>query len=329
LKRIIISRTDSIGDVILTLPLAGMLKKFFPGSFIIFIGRSYTRPVIGLSSHVDLFVNWDDLKDLDPGAQTKSFKSLQADIILNVFPDPAVMRAAWRAKIPVRIGTAFRRQTWFLCNRLVFFSRRSSGLHEAQLNMKLLGPLGIKEVPARDEIAPLYGMKSLPHYTLPGSEPGKANVILHPGSRGSAREWGLENFSTLISLLPKEKFTIYISGTAAEAAFMKEFLEEHRERVIDLTGKMSLDEFILAISASDALVAASTGPLHIAAALGVKAIGLYAPMRPIFPERWAPIGKRASFLVVNREGCDDCRKSGECHCIREISPADVAALISK
>jgi ADP-heptose:LPS heptosyltransferase len=328
LKRIIISRTDSIGDVVLTLPVAGMLKKFFPGSFIIFVGRSYTRPVIGLSSHVDLFVNWDDLKDLDPGAQSRSLKTLEADVILNVFPDPAVMQAAWRAKIPVRIGTAYRRQSWLFCNRLVFFSRRSSGLHEAQLNMKLLEPLGIKTIPAKDEIASLYGLRALPPYTLPGSEPGKTNVILHPGSRGSAREWGLGNFSKLIALLPQEKYTVYISGTAAEAAFMKEFLEEHRERVIDLTGKMSLDEFILAISASDALVAASTGPLHIAAALGVKAIGLYAPMRPIFPERWAPIGERASYLVVNREGCDDCRKSGDCHCIREISPADVSALIS-
>ena len=329
MKRIIISRTDSIGDVILTLPMAGVLKKFFPNSFIIFLGRTYTRPVIELSEHVDLFVDWDEIKDLPLPGRIASFKALDADIILNVFPDPAVMQLSKQVKIPLRIGTSNRRQSWYWCNRLVFFSRRRSKLHEAQLNLKLLKPLGIDITPGKEEIAAFYGFRSLPAMTLPGSDPGKTTVILHPRSKGSAREWGLENFSRLISLLPAEKYSVYISGTEAEGASMKDFLDSHRERVTDLTGKMSLSEFILAINAADVLVAASTGPLHIAAALGIRAIGLYAPMRPIFPERWAPIGKRASFLVVQRKDCNDCRKTGDCHCIREIRPEVVESLINK
>ena len=329
MKRIIISRTDSIGDVVLTLPMAGMLKKHFPDSFIIFLGKSYTRPVIELSTHVDLFVNWDEIRELPLPLQVKALQAFNADAILHVFPDPQVMRLSKRAGIPLRISTTHRRQSWFWSNRLVFFSRRNSGLHEAQLNMKLLGPLGIKEVPGISEIPSLYGFRDLPPVTLPGSVEGKKKVILHPRSKGSAREWGLDNFSELISLLPPERYSIYITGTAAEGETMKDFLESRSDRVIDLTGKMSLAELILAINSSDALVAASTGPLHIAAALGIQAVGLYAPLRPIFPERWSPIGKRASYLVVPRQGCTDCRKSADCHCIREIPAADVAALLNK
>ena len=75
------------------------------------------------------------------------------------------------------------------------------------------------------------------------------------------------------------------------------------------------------------LVAASTGPLHIAAALGKKAIGLYAPMRPIHPARWKPIGSNAQYLVINKN-CSDCRKTQNCHCIREIKAAQVVEVIS-
>ena len=45
-QTIAISRTDSIGDVVLTLPVCVWLKKKFPDIKIIFFGSTYTKPVI-------------------------------------------------------------------------------------------------------------------------------------------------------------------------------------------------------------------------------------------------------------------------------------------
>ncbi len=102
---------------------------------------------------------------------------------------------------------------------------------------------------------------------------------------------------------------------------MRDFFLKN-SKVINLTGQLSLDELISFIGNTDGLVAASTGPLHIAAALGKKAIGIYAPMRPIHPGRWAPIGEHASYLVWDK-ACNNCRKSFDCECIRSITPEDV------
>jgi ADP-heptose:LPS heptosyltransferase len=150
------------------------------------------------------------------------------------------------------------------------------------------------------------------------------NLILHPKSKGSAREWGLENFSRLIELLPEDKFKIFITGTMEDGHLMKDFLQKNKNNVTDLTGKLNLSELISFIASCDGMVAASTGPLHIAAALGKFVLGLYAPMKPIYPKRWAPIGKNASYFVFDKEGCTDCRKSTDCACIRNINPEDVA-----
>ena len=57
---IIISRTDSIGDVVLTLPVAGILKRNFPNLQIAFMGRSYTKPVIEACKYVDTFIDAKD-----------------------------------------------------------------------------------------------------------------------------------------------------------------------------------------------------------------------------------------------------------------------------
>ncbi|MCK9204807.1 MAG: glycosyltransferase family 9 protein [Bacteroidales bacterium] len=320
--RIILSRTDGIGDVVLTLPMAGALKEKFPDCTIIFLGRNYTRPVIECSRFIDQFVSWDDAsRDPDP---ISFLASLQAGAIIHAFPVKEICRTAKKARIPLRIATARRYFTWFTCNRLLHIPRRNSDLHEAQLNLKMLGPLGINRTFSLSEIPALYGfLPALPDIPIQHPAPGKLNLILHPKSKGSAREWGLDNFSKLIDLLPKEKFNIMVTGTTEEGAMMRKFLEKYHDRVQDMTGKLNLAEFISLIHNSDALVAASTGPLHLAAASGIHAIGLYAPMRPIFPTRWAPLGKNADFLVIEKQ-CRDCRKTTDCQCIRDISPESVA-----
>lgn len=330
-KRIILSRTDSIGDVVLTLPMAGMIRKLLPGAEIIFLGRKYTRDVVNSSVHIDRFIDWDEL---DPGADHETpeqFRQFPADIIIHVFPVRVIAWLAQRAAIPVRIGTTGRPYHFFTCNRLVPFSRKRSRLHEAQLNMKLLKPLGLDRIPDIDEIPFLYGLADIP--ALPGSlkklvSREKFNLILHPRSKGSAREWGLKNFRELVKILPEDEFEIFITGTGEEKTSLSRDGFFDGLPATDLTGSMTLAGLIAFINACDGLVAASTGPLHLSAALGKHTIGLFPPIRPMHPGRWAPLGRHAEYLVLDKE-CSDCRHSTECACIRDISPAMVAERLIK
>lgn len=325
---ILISRTDSIGDVVLTLPMAGLIKQFIPKSRIIFLGRNYTKDVIALSEHVDEFISYDDILKLTEAEKIKAFKNIHASHIIHVFPVKAIAQLAKQAKIPNRIGTTNRLWHWFTCNIKVKLSRKNSDLHEAQLNTKLLEPLGIKKEFSLADLADAYGFTNVPVLETQFESllhPGKTQVILHPKSKGSAREWGLENFSKLITELDKNNYSVYISGTAQEGELVRSLIEQHPE-VTDLTGKLSLQQFIAFINRCDALVAASTGPLHIAAALGKKAVGLFSPMRPIHPGRWKPIGKQAPYIVYD-PNCEACKNKKACDCITRIKPSDVIKMI--
>lgn len=327
---IIISRADSIGDVVLTLPLTGIIKQFHPHSKIIFLGKNYTRDVINLSEHVDEFVSYDDILKLNEQEQIKALKKLHATHIIHVFPVKHIAKLAKKAGIKDRIGTTNRLWHWFTCNIKISLSRKNSDFHEAQLNTKLLAPLGITKEFSVQELANFYGITKIPllektHADL--IDTTKIKIILHPKSKGSAREWGLNNFSKLIQELDKNNYQIFISGTADEGVLVKDLVAKHPE-IVDLTGRLTLQQFIAFINTCDVLIAASTGPLHISAALGKKAIGLFAPMRPIHPGRWKPIGINANYLVLN-EDCSDCKKNRDCHCIREIKTQEVIKLIEK
>jgi ADP-heptose:LPS heptosyltransferase len=328
-KKIIISRTDKIGDVILTLPMAGILKEHFPSARIIFLGRKLVQPIVETSQHIEEFIDWGELGNLPEKEQIKRFKNLNADVIFHVFPNPQIARIAQKAKIPLRIGTGHRIYHLWTCNKALFYSRKKSNLHESQLNLKLLTPLGIEHQYSTEQLANYYGMEQIPQPDADMKKwlsNGHFNLILHPKSKGSAREWGLDNFSRLIELLPKAHYKIFITGTPEEQEELKEFLAKHRENCTDLTGKLTMKELIAFINQVDGLVAASTGPLHIASALGKTAIGIFPPIRPMHPGRWAPIGRNAHYLVLNKE-CSDCRKTMDCHCIRSIKPEQVVDLL--
>ena len=326
-KRIVISRTDSIGDVILTLPLAGILKEKYPDSKIIFLGNSYTEAIVRVSVYVDEFINWDELKDDVRAVET--LKGYEVDFFIHVFPNKKIAHLALDAKIPNRIGTFGRAFHFFSCNKKVYFSRKKSNLHESQLNVKLLAPMGIKNNFSLETLETYYGFtrtNKIPFWLSDQISKNRVNLILHPKSKGSALEWGLKNFHRLINQLPEEKFKIFITGTKEEGELIEGSLPFDKINVMSLIGKLSLGELVAFIQACDCLVAASTGPLHIAAALGKRAIGLFSSRKPIDPGRWSPLGKKSEYLVFDSD-CEKCRKKENCNCINKIPVERVINLL--
>jgi ADP-heptose:LPS heptosyltransferase len=271
---------------------------------------------------VDEFVDWQEIEALPSAAKVARLAELNADAIVHVFPVKEIASLAKKAKITMRIGTSHRGFHLLTCNHRVNFTRKHSNLHEAQLNFELLRPFGLTDIPSL-KLVKEYGslFKQVP-VDLPQEVnallvDSSKTVILHPKSQGSALEWPLARYMELASLLANDGTRVLFTGTQNEGDQFRTLIPSH-ERIVDLTGKLSLSEFIVLISKVDALVACSTGPLHIAGVLGTHAVGLYSPRKPIHPGRWQPIGKHID-VFVHDEDCPQCKKGKKCLCVQQIS----------
>lgn len=319
---IILSRPDGVGDSMVTLPMAGWIKAHSPSTRIIAVIKEYTRSIWANCTHIDAVLT---LEELRAGNAVAQLQAVNADTIIHVFPHRELAGWAKAAGIPMRVGTSHRWWHWTTCNARVAFSRKRSDLHEAQLNLKLLEPLGLPTRATLGRLAECLGFSPpAPDATVSAFlVDGKKHVLVHPFSMGSGVEWGLDHFAELIRSVDPMRFQVIITGTAAEAERYRSSLPLELEHVADAGGALTLEQLIALIGASDAMVAASTGPLHIAAACGKRAIGLYAPVRPIHPGRWAPIGLDAHALTAEEmEGEADPQRL-----IHAIPPARVVRLL--
>ncbi|MDG1334102.1 MAG: glycosyltransferase family 9 protein [Crocinitomicaceae bacterium] len=329
-KRLVISRTDSIGDVLLTLPICAWIKSTYPTATILFLGKGYTKSVVECYGLVDEFIDWKDYENQPKVEQVEGFRSLNADAIIHVFPNKDIASLAKKVKIPVRVGTSHRSYHLLTCTHRPNFTRKRSDLHESQLNHELLRPFGLTDLPTLEQIIAATSHFLAPKAILPSfvekalQNKGKS-IILHPKSQGSAREWPIEKYVELTDELVQRDYTVFFTGTQAEGDLFRDQIPTE-DSVIDTTGKLSLDELITFISKVDYLLACSTGPLHIAGYLGINTIGFFVPRRPIHPGRWKALGPKVSILVNDPE-CAKCAKKVDCNCIADISVDRVLELL--
>ena len=142
--RILLIRTDRIGDTILTLPSVTAIRKKYPKAYIAFLSRPYTQPLIEQYSGIDLFLTYD------PDGIHKGFKGILKLIkelkehkfhsAILFYPRIELAFAIFRAKIPIRIGTGYRWYSFFFNNR-IFEHSKECKKHESEYNLSLLEPL--------------------------------------------------------------------------------------------------------------------------------------------------------------------------------------------
>ncbi|MBZ0243428.1 MAG: hypothetical protein K8F24_09465, partial [Bacteroidales bacterium] len=117
LNSLLICRTDSIGDVILTLPLCGLVKSIKPGIKIYFLGKQYTRAVVEACKSVDEFIDVDDLFQKADSKQVETIKQLELDAVIHVFPRKRIAKLMYRARVSFRVGASGRMYNLLYCNK--------------------------------------------------------------------------------------------------------------------------------------------------------------------------------------------------------------------
>ncbi|MDZ7363580.1 MAG: glycosyltransferase family 9 protein [candidate division KSB1 bacterium] len=321
-RKILLARTDRLGDVILSTPVAAALKKEVPDVHLTFLVRNYTAEILRCQPHVDEIIEIDgaaiggDMRRLTGVLREKKF-----DTAIMLYPRPQLAWAVWRSGIPQRIGTGFRWYS-FLFNRRVFEHRKTAARHEAEYNLRLLQPLGISTGEVEFHFTLASAERQVISAKLDELGVGARPVILHAGSGGSGRDWPPEHFAQLADLIQQELgMQVILTGVANEAELIGGIQQQTATKPISVAGRLNLTELAVLCQRAAVFVGNSSGPLHLAVMVGTPVVAFYPPIQACRPERWGPYGRRSDVLMSQQRECSRCRQSRArvCDCMRAIS----------
>ncbi len=334
-KNLLIVRTDRIGDVVLSLPLAQIIKKYYPECKITFLVRNYTKDLLENHPFIDNTIILHELNGKIPILKNvELIKSLNFDSCIIVYPTFQTSLIIFLCSIKNRIGTGYR---WYslLFNNKIYEHRKYAERHELEYNVNLLKALGINEKVNPESVNFNLSINKesnekienlLKNHDINFDEPV---IIVHPGSGGSAVDLPLNKFKELVEvLLKKNKFQILITGSKDEIDICNNL--KINDKIKNFTGLLNLSELIALINKTDIFVANSTGPLHIAAALGKYTIGFYPNLLACSAKRWGPYSNKKVIFSPKIE-CSDCERE-QClksECMNSIQVSDIAAEIDK
>ena len=151
-------------------------------------------------------------------------------------------------------------------------------------------------------------------------------MVLAPGAVGPSKRWPASAYTALARRLIAEGFAVWVVGGPEEKSLAAEIIGETAAR--DLTGH-DLRNAILALAAAAVAVSNDSGLLHVAAALGTPAIGIFGPTSPW---HWAPLNPLAATIESkSKVECRPCHKPvcrfGHHRCMRDIPPDQVLAAV--
>ena len=304
--RILLCRTDHLGDVVLALPCALLLKKVFPDSWVSFLVQPYAAPIVGILAGLDQVLE----VDAKTGVRhlTEKLRGEHFGAAVALYPELRLARALQMAAIPIRSGIAYR---WYssLFSYRHREHRKLNLKHELEYNLSLTFSTFCREGDWKDylnpeSILPLdlripeeVVQKLAPLLSAVTKMPRRI-VAIHPGGGGSAHRWPIESFCELARKLTADSDAlVVITGIEEEMNICNEVSSAAGGNSLNLCAKLSLLELAEVYRHCSLLISNSTGPLHLCRAIGTSVLGLFPSDAAMSPVRWGPYGLLENVLT--------------------------------
>ncbi|MDH4069414.1 MAG: glycosyltransferase family 9 protein [Ignavibacteria bacterium] len=307
----------------LTLPILPLLRSCFPDAHIAMLLKRYTGDIVEGNPYLNELLWYDDENGPVPlSRMRREISARKFDAAVVVYPR---FRLAWliaRSGIPLRIGTGYRYYS-LLFNKRVYEHRRLGEKHELEYNMTLLQQLGCGLSGGPEFVIDIPAEARRKAKDLIKKSGDRPVVIIHPGSGGSAREWPASKFGELAKrMVNEDNVSLMVTGAGSDAAAVNAVVEASGGRAISLLGKLTVKELAALLEASSLFVGNSTGPIHIAAAMGTPVVGLYPQHTAMSVRRWGPwTPDKQLFVPLKPVDCRECEglPGSPCACMESIA----------
>lgn len=362
MKKILIIRLSSVGDVVMALPTAAQLKNKYGDSIeISWVIKSSYAGLLENNKFIDKIIYYEEFlgkyfriikeilrilnkkfdkekykkipiieKILKKFPVSKKIKSEKYDVVIDLQGSVESSLIALSAQAQVNLTPNF------VNNGIERFYKRMETNniceHRIEEYLETLKYLNVKK-----ESKYCYGwnfddndnLSIQKLYQSINIDYDVQYIILALTTQWQSKNYPLEHWAKIIDFLNKKNKSVIIVGTNSDKNHIEKLKAIVSENsFIDLCGKTNIRELVLLIKNAALVIAGDSGPMHIASSLNIPVISIFGPTNP---QKWGPVGKNSIVLTI-KENCKFCYRT-KCpknkDCLKSIKPELVICEIEK
>jgi heptosyltransferase-2 len=283
-QRLLLRAPNWIGDAVMSEPALAAVRRLFPSADLTLLAKPAVAELFIAHPAVSQMVLYDS-RGAHAGLSgqwrlAQVLRQGRFDLAL-LFPN--AFEAAWLAflaGIPRRYGYATDGRRWLLSHP-VPRPGRAERLHQVEYYLRMLRPLGCQDqaLSPRLFLRPEEESAMTARLKEAGIDPHTVLIGVNPGSTyGRAKRWLPERFAEVADRLARKLgATVLLVGAHGEEALAQAIARAISARTLILTGQTSVRELMAVLKRCALVVSNDTGPMHIAAAMGVPVVAVFGP----------------------------------------------------
>ncbi|PJA99143.1 MAG: ADP-heptose--LPS heptosyltransferase [Ignavibacteriales bacterium CG_4_9_14_3_um_filter_30_11] len=298
--RILITRTDRIGDVVLSTPLPRSIKRQYPESYVAVLVKKYTKDLYLNNPFVDKIIISDE-ENLSFLKLALLIRKMNFTHSMSLIPTERINWLLFWCGIKKRIGVGNKFYQFITNAKSVYRNKYVPLRHESDYCLDHVRKNGIESIDLNEEIF-LTETEISKSGEIKRSicKSGEYLVGINTTSGNSAPNLSLSEYIKLINILIKiENIKIVITDTKPSVE-LKEI-----ENIYFINTNNKLRESIINFAALDLLISSSTGPMHICAGLKIKTLSLFCPLIACSPKLWGPNGNESHIILPKDNYCSN------------------------
>jgi heptosyltransferase I len=324
--RILLIKPSSLGDIVHTFPVISAIKAQWPGSHLTWVVKRQWAELVERAAGVDRV--WPVETTVESWMREgRALRAERFDLAIDL---QGLFRSGILARLsgaPMRIGFANGREgsPWFYTHRVPVLN---PDIHAVDRYLSVVAALGasLPEKPRfgftlmEEDIAAVRDLCQRRGFSV--DQPW---VAMNLGARWPTKRWPLTSFAAVVDQLhDAHRDPVVMIGSSDERPYTNELRILTKRPFIDLTGEIPLRCLPAFLSTATAMITNDSGPMHIAAALGVPVVAMFGPTSAI---RTGPYGAGHHILLsgVSCSPCFSrlCRHNPEMECLHLITPTQV------
>lgn len=278
IKRILVIKFGGMGDVLLSTPVLPNLRDYFPDARIDFLTLLKNRDILMDNIYIDRILTFDSSIDKSYDL-LRHIRNKEYNIVFDLFCNPRTALVTYLTGAKYRVGFIFRGRSY-----AYNIKKRGRGgeVHNTEFNLDALRNAGIPIISKKLNLSVNIVHKEFADKFI------KENNLQNEFLAGltmtggwESKKYKLKDYEEAVSILLKKykiKFLVLWGNKSEfdEGSHMKSLFPDD----IILIPDAKIRYLAAIIQRCKVIIGNDTGPLHIASALDVPALGIYGPTNP-------------------------------------------------